>query len=60
MNLVIMREQECHIKKSYGDIYMEADITKSVDFVKEQIDMNSVNIGHILISNKYYLGKKVF
>ena len=60
MNLVIMREQECHIKKSYGDISMEADITKSVDFVKEQIDMNSVNIGHILISNKYYLGKKVF
>lgn len=39
---------------------METDITKSVDFLKEQIDMNSVNIEHILISNKYYLGKKVF
>ena len=59
MNLVIMREQECHIKKSYVAICMETDITKSVDFLKEQVDMNSVNIEHILISNKYYLGKKI-
>ena len=32
---------------------METDITKSVDFLKEQIDMNSVNIEHILISKSF-------